>query len=65
MNSSNPNFIELQAKALFKKISSEADNLRNLWVVKLNLKGKVEMASPEELSAYESMKDEVLVGHMY
>lgn len=41
------------------KISTEADNLRNLWVAKLNLKGKLEMASPEDLRAYENIKEKV------
>lgn len=50
----------LQAKSLFKKISAEADNLRNLWAVKLNLKGKMEMASTEDLRVYESIKEEVI-----
>ena len=49
----------LQAKALFAKISTEADNLRNLWVAKLNLKGKLEIASPEDLRAYDSIKEKV------
>ena len=51
----------LQAKSLFKKISSEADNLKSLWVAKLNLRGKQEVASEEDLQAYEMMKVEVMV----
>ena len=46
---------------MFKKISTEAENLRNLWVIKLDLKGKLEMASPEDFKAYESIKEEVLL----
>ena len=49
----------IQAKALFMKISTEAENLRNLWVSKLNLQGKLEMASPEDLRTYENIKEEV------
>ena len=54
-------FVVFQAKSLFKKISGEADNLRNLWVAKLNLQGKLEMASEEDLQAYEIMKVEVMM----
>ena len=53
--------VELQAKSLFKKISNEADNLKSLWVAKLNLQGKQEVASEEDLQAYEMMKVEVMV----
>ncbi len=53
------NFCIVQAKALYTKISNEADNLRNLWVAKLNLKGKLEMASPEDLRAYERINEKV------
>ena len=49
----------LQAKALYTKISNETDNLRNLWVAKLNLKGKSEMVSPEDLRAYERINEKV------
>ena len=53
--------VVLQAKSLFKKISNEADNLKCLWVAKLNLQGKQEVASEEDLQAYEMMKVEVMV----
>ena len=49
----------IKAKALYMKITTEAENLRNLWVAKLNLQGKLEMASPEDLRAYENIKQEV------
>jgi hypothetical protein len=53
------NVYVVQAKGLYTKISNEADNLRNLWVAKLNLNGKLEMASPEDLRAYERINEKV------
>ena len=48
-----------QAKALFQKLTSESEGLKALWVARLNLKGKAEMASPEDLRTYEKAREEV------
>ncbi len=53
-----------QAKALYQKLQREADSLKGLWVAKLNLRGRAELASPEELRAYEVIRDKVISQNM-
>lgn len=47
----------MQAKALYQHVTSQADSLKGFWIAKLNLKGKSDIASPEELQAYEAANE--------
>ena len=47
----------VQAKALYQHVTSQADSLKEFWIAKLNLRGKSDIASPEELQAYEATND--------
>ena len=49
----------MQAKALYQKLQRDAESLKGLWVAKLNLRGRAELASPGELRAYEVIRDKV------
>ena len=49
-----------QTKALYQKISGDADVLKGMWCSHFNLKNKSEMATPEELQSYEYLKQEVV-----
>ena len=44
---------------MFHKLQNEADSLKELWVAKLNLQGRAELASPEQLREYETIKEKV------
>lgn len=49
----------MQAKALFNQVNSEAESLKEMWATTLNLTGRTELASPEDLALYEQLKQKV------
>ncbi len=46
---------------MFQKLNNDTEGLKALWVARLNLKGKAEMATPEDLRAYEKANEEVRI----
>ena len=48
-----------QVKQLYNKVNGQAESLKGLWVAKLNLKDRSALATPEDLLAYDSKKQEV------
>ncbi len=46
---------------MFQKLNRDAEGLKALWVARLNLKGRSDMASPEDLRAYEKANDDVRI----
>ena len=44
---------------MYQKLSNQAENLKGLWVAKMNLKGRSALATEEDLEAYERKNEEV------
>ena len=38
---------------MYQRVANQTESLKGLWAAKLNLKGRVGMATPEDMAAYE------------
>ena len=46
-------------KALYQKVAGQAESLKGLWVAKLNLQGRSELATQQELNEYQTRREQV------